>query len=153
MDEFESCKYTGEKKYTEDDKHDLADLKEIIHILRKHCPWDKAQTLETLKKTMADESQEVLDAIDNDDADNLCEELGDVLLQLVFMSDIAADKGLFTMDDVIQGVSDKMIRRHPHVFGDVEVHSQDEIHDVWKRVKAKEKEDKAKRVKRSLKNG
>ena len=60
MGEYENCKYTGEKNYVEADKHDLADLKEIIHILRNHCPWDKVQTLETLKKTMADESQKVV---------------------------------------------------------------------------------------------
>ena len=150
MNRYENCKYTGAKEYIETQTHDLTDLEEIIHILRNHCPWDKAQTLETLKTTMADESNEVLDAIDNDDADNLCEELGDVLLQLVFMADIAAEKGLFTMDDVIQGISDKMIRRHPHVFGDVVVHSEQEIHDIWKQVKAKEKNEKASRQKISL---
>ena len=150
MGDYDDCKYTGEKEYIEYKNHDLSDLREIVHILREHCPWDKVQTLETLKQTMADESQEVLDAIDHDDADNLCEELGDVLLQLVFMSDIAADKDLFTMDDVIQGISDKMIRRHPHVFGNVEVHSEKEIHDVWRQVKAKEKEQKVNRQKRSL---
>ena len=139
INELEQCKYHGDKEYLEHANHDLRDLEEIVHILREHCPWDKVQTLETLKETMADESQEVLDAIDNKDADNLCEELGDVLLQLVFMSDIAANKGLFSMDDVIQGISDKMIRRHPHVFGDALVHSQEEIHEVWKTVKAKEK--------------
>lgn len=151
MSEYDECKYTGEKKYVESAEHDLEDLKEIVHILRNHCPWDKVQTLETLKKTMAEESQEVLEAIDNDDADNLREELGDVLLQLVFMSDIASDKELFSMDDVIQGLSDKMIRRHPHVFGDAEVYSEDDIHAIWRRVKAAEKEQKDRRVKRSLK--
>ena len=145
MGDYENCRYTGEKKYVETEDHNLTDLREIVHILRSHCPWDKVQTLETLKKTMADESKEVLDAIDNNDADNLCEELGDVLLQLVFMSDIAADKGLFTMDDVIQGISDKMIRRHPHVFGDTIVHSEEEIHDIWKQVKSKEKGQKGQR--------
>ncbi|MCR5100070.1 MAG: MazG family protein [Butyrivibrio sp.] len=149
-DEYKNCKYTGYKKYIEKDVHNLEDLKEIVHILRGHCPWDKTQTLQSLKKTMADETQEVLDAIDNNDADNLCEELGDVLLQLVFMADIAKEKGLFSMDDVIQGISDKMVRRHPHVFGDIEVNSQDEIHEIWKQVKAKEKEEKAKRIKKRL---
>lgn len=150
QEQIDHCKYEGKVTYREGEAHDLEALKQIVHILRDHCPWDSVQTLETLKKTMADESQEVLDAIDHNDADNLCEELGDVLLQLVFMADIASQKGLFTMDDVIRGIADKMIRRHPHVFGDVEVHSEEDIRDVWLSVKAKEKAAKAKRPVRPL---
>ena len=134
-----NCKYTGEKKYIEEAPHDMEEFREIIAILREHCPWDKVQTFETLKETLVDETQEVLEAIDHQDAENLCEELGDVLLQIVMMSNIAQEQGLFTMDDVVQKISEKMIRRHPHVFGDVEAHTVEDLHAIWKQVKAREK--------------
>ena len=149
-DEFVSCRYIGEKKYLEKEKHGLADLEEIVEILRTHCPWDREQSVESLKTTVRDEALEVIGAIDQDDADNLCEELGDLLFQIVFMSCIASEKGLFDLDDVVQGISDKMIRRHPHVFGDIEVKSREEIHALWKEVKAAEKAEKACRTKRSI---
>lgn len=142
QEKYANCKYTGEKKYKENDPHNMEDLREIVKVLRGHCPWDMEQSFTSLKKTLSDETQEVLDAIDKNDMDNLCEELGDVLLQVVFMADIAREKGLFTMDDVVQQIADKMVRRHPHVFGDVEVHSEEEIHALWRQVKAMEKEKK-----------
>jgi len=148
--DYKNCKYNGEKKYIENEAHGLKDLTEIVGILREHCPWDMEQTFESLKETVKNESDEVLEAIDKDDADNLCEELGDMLLQIVFLSRIASEKKLFSMEDVIQTVSDKMIRRHPHVFGDVEVSSREEIGKIWKEVKANEKAKKLKQEKRSL---
>lgn len=103
------------------------------------CPWDMEQTHESLKVCLMDESQEVLEAIDAKDDENLCEELGDVLLQVVMHAQIAAEEGRFTIEDVIRGVNDKMIRRHPHVFGDVKVDSVEDQLKLWEQIKAQEK--------------
>lgn len=136
-------KHNG-KQYIEKAPHDFAELREIITVLRSEngCKWDRAQTHETMKKCLMDESEEVLQAIDNKNDENLCEELGDVLLQVLMNSEIAAERGAFTLDDVIQTVSEKMIRRHPHVFGDAVVHTPEESLALWKEVKRKEKEQK-----------
>ena len=83
--------------------------------------------------------QEVFEAVDNKDMENLCEELGDVLLQVVLYSQIAKEAGAFTIDDVIDGISKKMVRRHPHVFGDIEVNSPEEALALWKEIKLQEK--------------
>ena len=117
------------------------DLVGIIAKLRspEGCPWDREQTFESLKKCLSDETQEVFQAIDNDDMENLCEELGDVLLQVVLYSQIAKEAGAFTIDDVIDGISEKMVRRHPHVFGDIEVNSPEEALALWKEIKLQEK--------------
>ena len=117
------------------------DLVGIIAKLRspEGCPWDREQTFESLKKCLADEAQEVFEAVDNKDMENLCEELGDVLLQVVLYSQIAKEAGAFTIDDVIDGISEKMVRRHPHVFGDIEVNSPEEALALWKEIKLQEK--------------
>lgn len=124
-----------------DRKYDFDDFIEIIAQLRAPggCPWDIKQTHESLKKCLIEESGEVIDAIDNRDDANLCEELGDVLLQVVMHAQIAAEEGRFTIADVIQGVSEKMVRRHPHVFGDVKVSSPEESLALWQEIKKKEK--------------
>ena len=121
--------------------HTFDDLIGIIAELRSDhgCPWDKEQTFESLKKCLADETQEVFEALDNKDMENLCEELGDVLLQVVLYSQIAKEAGAFTIDDVIDGISKKMVRRHPHVFGDIEVNSPEEALALWKEIKLQEK--------------
>ena len=103
------------------------------------CPWDQEQTHESMKKCLMDEAEEVLEAIDAKGDDNLCEELGDVLLQVVMHAQIAAEEGRFTIEDVIRGVNDKMIRRHPHVFGDVKVDSLEDQLKLWEEIKAQEK--------------
>lgn len=120
------------------------DLKEIIAKLRSQegCPWDREQTFESLKKCLADETQEVFEAISQNDMDNLCEELGDVLMLVLLNSQIAEEKGAFTIEQVIDGVSEKMIRRHPHVFGDAQVNSTEEGLALWNQIKAQEKEEK-----------
>lgn len=130
------------EEFVEHEPHDLEELRKIVSALRgEHgCKWDRAQTHESLKKCLTDECDEVIQAIDNRDDENLCEELGDVLLQVVFHSDIAAERGAFTLDDVIQGVADKMIRRHPHVFGDTVIHTPEEGRALWQEIKRKEKE-------------
>ena len=124
--------------------HTFDDLIGIIAELRSDhgCPWDKEQTYESLKKCLADETQEVFEAVDNKDMENLCEELGDVLLQVVLYSQIAKEEGAFTIDDVIEGISRKMVRRHPHVFGDIKVNSPEEALALWKEIKLQEKAEK-----------
>ena len=137
-------KYNG-KEYIEKDKHDIGELLEIVNILRSPdgCEWDRAQNFSTMKKCLSDETQEVLDAIDNKDYKNLQEELGDVLLQVVMNSEIASEQGLFDFSDVVQTLCEKLIRRHPHVFGDIEKPTTpEESLKLWRAVKAKEKENK-----------
>lgn len=107
------------------------------------CPWDRKQTHESLKECLVEETGEVLEAIDKKDDANLCEELGDVLLQVVMHAQIAAEEGRFTIEDVINGVNEKMIRRHPHVFGDIKVSSVEEGLDLWEQIKQQEKEAKS----------
>lgn len=120
------------------------DFVDIVAQLRAPdgCVWDRAQTHETLKKYLTEEAGEVLEAIDNKDDENLCEELGDLLLQIVLNAQIGAEDGAFTIDDVIQGISEKMVRRHPWVFGDMEIDSIDENVSLWEQIKKKEKESK-----------
>ena len=120
------------------------DLIDIIAELRSDhgCPWDREQTYESLKKCLADETQEVYDAVDNHDMENLCEELGDVLLQVMLNSQIAKEEGAFTIDDVISGLCKKLIRRHPHVFGDAKVSSTAEGLALWTAIKEQEKAEK-----------
>ena len=124
------------------------DLVRIVAKLRSKegCPWDREQTFASLKKCLADETEEVFQAIDAQDMENLCEELGDVLLQVVMNSQIAAEKGLFTIEDVISGLCRKMVRRHPHVFGDAKASSPEESLRLWKQIKEQEKKETEKRV-------
>ena len=118
------------------------DFVDVVAHLRAPdgCVWDRAQTHETLTKYMTEEAQEAVVAMMNGDDENLCEELGDVLLQIVLNAQIGAEDGAFTIDDVIQGISEKMIRRHPWVFGDVEIDSIDENVSLWEQIKKREKE-------------
>ncbi len=103
------------------------------------CPWDKEQTHESIAHNMIEEAYEAVDAIEAADTAHVREELGDVLLQVVLQSQIAADAGEFTIDDVCRDVNEKMIRRHPHVFGDVVAADANEVLDVWDQVKLAEK--------------
>ena len=131
------------KVYIEENKHDFEELKEIVTILRspEGCSWDRAQTHESMKKCLIDETNEVLTAIENGDYENLCEELGDVLLQVLLHAEIAKENGKFTLNDVIQKLSEKLIRRHPHVFGDVKrPETPEESLALWQSVKKIEKE-------------
>ncbi|WP_042453837.1 bifunctional methyltransferase/pyrophosphohydrolase YabN [Neobacillus dielmonensis] len=121
----------------------FAKFREIIAILRgpNGCPWDKKQTHESLKKYLIEESYEVIDAIDSGDIDHLVEELGDVLLQVMLHAQIGEDEGFFTIDDVIEGISAKMVRRHPHVFGEGKADSAEEVVQNWQEIKRQEKGD------------
>ncbi len=131
------------KIYLEKDKHDIAELIEIVDILRspEGCEWDRAQDFNSMKKCLSDETGEVLSAIDNKDYKNLQEELGDVLLQVVMNSQIAEEQGLFNFNDVVQTLCEKLIRRHPHVFGDIEKpKTPEESLRLWRMVKEIEKQ-------------
>lgn len=129
--------------YIEGESHDMEELLEIVRVLRspQGCSWDREQTHETLKKCLADEAEEVFQAIDKRDDKNLCEELGDVLLQVLLHCEIAHERGVFDFSDVVQTLSDKLIRRHPHVFGDVKPpETAEEALALWKEVKRLERE-------------
>lgn len=119
----------------------LLDLVRVMARLRGPggCPWDREQTHRTLARHLLEETHEVLDAIDADDRDRLREELGDLLLQVAFHAQMAADDGAWDVDDVARGIVAKLIRRHPHVFGDVRVSGADEVLVNWERIKAEEK--------------
>ena len=134
------------KIYVEEKPHDFSELKEIVTILRSPngCSWDREQTFESMKECLTNESNEVISAIDKKDYENLKEELGDVLLQVLLNAEIASEMGLFNFDDVVQTLSEKLIRRHPHVFGDIKPpETPEEALALWRMVKEKEREIKA----------
>src|SRR5438093_12514435 len=116
-------------------------LVEIMRRLRAPggCPWDREQTFQTIKPYMIEETYEVAEAIDNNDFPHLREELGDLLLQVVFFSEMAAEAGHFTIEDVVQTISEKLIRRHPHVFGEDSLHTPDQVKRKWADLKEEEK--------------
>lgn len=124
-------------------------LKQVIAGLRAEdgCPWDREQTHRSLKPYCIEEAAEVICGInvlaETGNAENLKEELGDLLLQIVLHAQIAEEEGLFTLDDVVKGITEKMIRRHPHVFGNVQVSGSEEVLINWEQIKAQEKEGKA----------
>lgn len=122
-------------------QYDLAGLVNIVAELRGEngCPWDKEQTHETMVKHLREECEEVIEAIENKDDENLCEELGDVLFQVVMHSQIAKERGAFTIEDVIDGVAKKMVRRHPHVFAGMKIETEEERLAMWQNIKNKEK--------------
>lgn len=122
-------------------KHTFDELVETFAILRgpNGCPWDKKQTHESLIKCLQNESQELIDAIEKKDDENMKEELGDVLLQVLMHSQIAAEEGKFTIQDVMDGLYDKLHRRHPHVFGDhAKAATAEEALALWREMKKKE---------------
>ena len=124
-----------------DDLKNLKQLIETISILRspQGCPWDREQTHKSLRENLLQETYEALDAIDKENDDNLKEELGDVLLQVVLHSQIASEENKYTIEDVAKGITNKLIRRHPHVFSDIKVKDSDEVMVNWEKIKRKEK--------------
>ncbi|TQR18193.1 nucleoside triphosphate pyrophosphohydrolase [Psychrobacillus vulpis] len=116
-------------------------LRQIVADLRgpNGCPWDKEQTHSTLKKYAVEEVYELLQAIDEEDDEHIVEELGDVLLQVFLHAQIGEDSGYFSLEDVLHSISDKMIRRHPHVFGDVIANNSEEVLQNWQQIKLEEK--------------
>ena len=113
-------------------------MKKLRHPSRG-CPWDLKQTPETLKEYILEETHELIEAIDSGAADAIREELGDLLLQIVFLAQIASEKEQFSIRDVIAGISDKLVRRHPHIFGRVKVADADEVKANWEQIKIAEK--------------
>lgn len=119
-------------------------LEELIAVIAKlrapdGCPWDRAQTHSTLRPNMLEEAYEAVDAIDDNDMAHLREELGDVLLQVVLHSQIASENGDFTLEDVAKELKEKLIHRHPHVFGSAKIDTADDVKDAWDKLKAEEK--------------
>lgn len=131
-----------------DKKYTYEEFLDIIKMLRSEngCPWDKVQTHESLKPCMMEEAAELLASIrifdQTGNPENMIEELGDVLLQVVMHAQIASEEGLFTMEDVVNEVSQKMVRRHPHVFGTGSADTPDEVLVNWEEIKKEEKKDK-----------
>ncbi len=129
-----------EKLLTEE-RHDMTSLAALLEILRSEegCPWDREQDHRSIRSELIEETYEVVEAIDTDNAALLKEELGDVLFEVFFHVQIEKEKGTFGMDDVVGGVVDKMIYRHPHVFGAVKVSGTGEVLDNWEVLKTREK--------------
>src|SRR5580698_306263 len=127
---------------------DGSTLPRLVAVMRRllgpgGCPWDREQTFESLRKYVLEEACEVIDAIESGRPDLLKEELGDLLLQVVFQSELAREQAGFAIDDVVGGIVDKLVRRHPHVFADVSVKDSAEVLTNWERIKAEEKKNAA----------
>lgn len=117
----------------------------LLGIMRKlrgpdGCPWDREQTLDSLKSCLIEETYEVIDAMESGDRAELCGELGDLLLQVVFQAQICDEAGEFNFDDVVNGIADKLVRRHPHVFGDVQAKTSGDVLRNWEKIKKTEKD-------------
>jgi tetrapyrrole methylase family protein / MazG family protein len=122
----------------------MASFKELTDLMAHMrgpdgCSWDREQTLADFRVHFRNESNEVLEALEREDYENLKEELGDVLWHVLFMSQIAKERGLFTVDDVMEGVKDKIVRRHPHVFKERRKMTPEEVMAEWRRIKRQEK--------------
>ncbi|HAC14997.1 MAG TPA: nucleoside triphosphate pyrophosphohydrolase [Bacteroidetes bacterium] len=119
------------------------DLVKIMSILRKECPWDRKQTHESIKDLMIEEIYEAIEAIDNKNFDELKKELGDLLLHIVFHAEMAREKSTFTINDVIFEIQNKLIRRHPHVFGEKKDLTAEKVISNWEKIKMSEKDRKS----------
>jgi tetrapyrrole methylase family protein/MazG family protein len=126
------------------ESYNVQDLVEIMKILRAPggCPWDAEQTHESIKKNLIEETYEVIEAINKDDKELLCEELGDLLMQVVFHAQMESEASIFDFDAVADGVCKKLIERHPHVFGDVSISGVDDVLTNWDAIKRKSKKQK-----------
>ena len=127
--------------FTEKETYTMEDLLDIMALLRspQGCPWDRKQTHQTIRNNFLEETYEAVEAIDTDDPELLREELGDVLFQVVFHSRMEEEKGGFRFEDVVDGIAKKLIRRHPHVFGDGAAQNCEEVLSNWEAIKKKEK--------------
>lgn len=123
------------------DRYNVDDLRLIMKELRSEhgCPWDREQNHKSIRMDVLEEAYEVMEAIDSDNSDLLKEELGDLMLQVIFHSEIESEKGVFDLDDVADGICKKLIYRHPHVFGDVNVSNSAEVLKNWDALKSKSK--------------
>ena len=133
------CVYIPAMGLKQRERYCFDDLLQVMHTLRQQCPWDGEQTHETLRKYLLEEAYEAVGAIDEDDMDHLADELGDVLLQIVFHADIAQEFGEFSIGDVTTAIVRKLIYRHAHIFGDVHCDTADEVAQSWEKLKKAEK--------------
>ncbi len=117
---------------------EFKNLIEIMQRLRKECPWDRQQTPQSLRQYILEEAYETVEAIDGQDWDELKKELGDLLLQIVFQAEIAAETQRFDLGEVIKHINEKLIRRHPHVFGDVKVNNAEDVKENWEQIKVQQ---------------
>lgn len=113
-------------------------LVQIMDELREKCPWDKKQTIQSLRQLTIEETYELAEAISSEDWKGIREELGDLLLHIVFYAKIGAENNEFTLEDVMKGVSDKLVNRHPHIYGDVKVNNDEDVKQNWEKIKLKE---------------
>ena len=129
------------KELTQKECYDFCDLVDIMAVLRSErgCPWDREQTHLSIRENLIEEAYEVVEGIDNADAELLKEELGDLMFQIVFHAQLEREKGTFDISDVIDGVSRKMVHRHPHIFADRRLDTTDQVLDAWDKIKAEEK--------------
>ena len=118
-------------------KYSVEDLIQIMNDLRDKCPWDKKQTLDSLKTLTIEEAYELIEAIDKEDYNEIKEELGDLLLHVVFYSKIASEKNQFNFDDVVESLIKKLIYRHPHIYSDTKVNNEDDVKKNWEKLKSK----------------
>ena len=130
------------------ESYGMDDLVRIMEILRAPdgCPWDRVQTHQSIRRNMLEEAYEVCEAIDNLDYEHMKEELGDVLLQVVLHARIAEEEGRFTMEDIVDEICEKMIRRHPHVFGELSAENSTESLKLWEDIKKQEKKEETKKT-------
>ena len=130
-----------------ENKTGMEKLLAIMEQLRsaKGCPWDRQQTMVSLKPFVIEEAYEVIEAIDSGDKGKVCEELGDLLLQIVFQAQIGKEESSFSFEDVVEGINEKLLRRHPHVFGDEIVDTAEEVLHRWEQIKKQEKADEKRR--------
>ncbi|MDI6751899.1 MAG: MazG nucleotide pyrophosphohydrolase domain-containing protein [bacterium] len=130
----------------------MKEFDELLEVINRlfspdGCPWDKQQTLQSMKKHILEEAQEVVEAIDEGDSDHLLEEIGDLAIHVISLSIMAKNDGLFSLADVLVIAKEKLLRRHPHVFSGLKVNSVEEVLENWKRIKEQEKD---KKIDRSL---
>lgn len=123
---------------SQDPTYSIAPLQEVLVELREKCPWDKKQTIHTLRQLTIEECYELADAITKEDWKDIKEELGDVLLHILFYAKIATEQGKFNIDDVVEGIRQKLIARHPHIYGDVKVENEEDVKRNWENLKLKE---------------
>jgi tetrapyrrole methylase family protein/MazG family protein/ATP diphosphatase len=127
-------------------EQDGSTVTRLVGVMRRllspeGCPWDREQSFESLRKYVLEEACEVIDAIDTGDRKAIREELGDLLLQVVFQAELGRNEGAFGIDDVVSGIVEKLVHRHPHVFGDLDAKTADEVLSNWEKIKAQEKKD------------
>jgi len=142
----------GKKTSHQQAGEQLIRLLNIMERLRgpEGCPWDKRQNPETLKTYLIEEAYEVIDAIEAEDSGEICEELGDLLLQIVFHAQIHSEQNQFSMTHVITTIADKMERRHPHVFGELECSSENELREHWEQIKTIEQQNKSENTSKQI---